>query len=474
MTMSDARNERFEIDLDEIEKQLRRSVEAPQPARSDPLAELARIVGQEDPFRGIFAKPPGQGADTAPPVASPGPRPSRDGTAAKPAPAPADAALLQGYRREEEAVLHGDSRDDLFDPVASAYGSPQNALDDEDFRPLQPRRSRKTLLVVGGLVVAAVVGTAGTLAWRNGPRLALGSGAPPVIQADNSPLKVAPENPGGMEIPNQNKQIYERAAPESQTRVVDRREQPIDVREAAKALPPAPQPNPVATTPDSGRPADAAPARPARPNAVSTALGEPRRVRTVSVRSDGSSFDGPPAPALGDPSPALLPAANSLPPPVQVATIPITLGAAQGTGASPAPATGAPPAAAGTPPAGPSVSVLPPQRPRDGVTATPTAPRVAAVPAETAPEPAAAGGGTRAFTVQLGIRPTEQEARTASTQLAAKYAGDLGGRVPAVARAEVNGKTVYRMRVGPLSRDDANALCTRLKGAGGQCFVAQN
>ena len=37
------------------------------------------------------------------------------------------------------------------------------------------------------------------------------AGEPPLIAASNEPIKVAPQNPGGVEIPNQNKQIYERA-----------------------------------------------------------------------------------------------------------------------------------------------------------------------------------------------------------------------------------------------------------------------
>ena len=70
--MSDTKHQRFEIDLDEIERQLRRSVEAPSPgrdgqagaAKADPLSELARIVGQDDPFRDIL----GDGKPAAPPA----------------------------------------------------------------------------------------------------------------------------------------------------------------------------------------------------------------------------------------------------------------------------------------------------------------------------------------------------------------------------------------------------------------------
>src|SRR3954469_13448366 len=45
-------NQRLAVDLDEIERQLRQSQAPGEAPRPDPLAELARIVGQDDPFRG--------------------------------------------------------------------------------------------------------------------------------------------------------------------------------------------------------------------------------------------------------------------------------------------------------------------------------------------------------------------------------------------------------------------------------------
>src|SRR5215211_3905687 len=66
--MAESVRPRFAVDLDEIERQLAhaQSVPAPSytPGRNDPLAELARIVGQDDPFQNILA------ADRAPRPAS--------------------------------------------------------------------------------------------------------------------------------------------------------------------------------------------------------------------------------------------------------------------------------------------------------------------------------------------------------------------------------------------------------------------
>jgi cell division septation protein DedD len=97
------------------------------------------------------------------------------------------------------------------------------------------------------------------------------------------------------------------------------------------------------------------------------------------------------------------------------------------------------------------------------------APSIMREPTETSAAPTASG-----YSVQLGVRTTEREARQAFDQFQQRYAGDLSGFSPLILQAEINGKTAYRVRVGPMSRDDATSLCTRLKTSGGQCFVANN
>ncbi|TDH64255.1 SPOR domain-containing protein [Dankookia rubra] len=74
------------------------------------------------------------------------------------------------------------------------------------WRPRQEKQglSVKMLAVAGGLVGA--VALAGAVAWglsRMGPQPV------PVIEADVRPLKVRPENPGGMVVPNQDQLILE-------------------------------------------------------------------------------------------------------------------------------------------------------------------------------------------------------------------------------------------------------------------------
>jgi cell division septation protein DedD len=96
--------------------------------------------------------------------------------------------------------------------------------------------------------------------------------------------------------------------------------------------------------------------------------------------------------------------------------------------------------------------------------------QVAAAPASTEP-PAAGGGG---FVVQLTAEGSEAAARSEFTRLRGRHSEVLGGLSPNIRRAEVNGNTVYRVRVGAFSRAEAVSLCERLKSSGGNCFVARN
>ncbi len=93
----------------------------------------------------------------------------------------------------------------------------------------------------------------------------------------------------------------------------------------------------------------------------------------------------------------------------------------------------------------------------------------AAQPAAT--EPAGAGGG---WAVQFAAPRSEADAQSAISRLKSKYADALGGAELGVRKADVNGQTIYRVRVGGLSKADAAALCAKMKASGGDCFIAKN
>lgn len=95
--------------------------------------------------------------------------------------------------------------------------------------------------------------------------------------------------------------------------------------------------------------------------------------------------------------------------------------------------------------------------------------RLTAAPAgSNRPLPTAAGAG--GAVVQLGSFPDEAEANAnwAARSRRFAYLAPLG---KSVEKADVNGKTVYRLRVNAGSAGAAQELCGKLKIAGEACFI---
>lgn len=587
--MSEPARNRFALDLEELERQLRaagqesRPSHEPRPSQSsDPLAELTRIVGQDDPLKDIFNErrsqaqrpalrqepsfavvPPRPAPALAPVPAAPAPgpslanvppeelrgaldefeallrrtdpRPQASAPAAVPAPAPAPEysrrhddfdlpePLPYGRKASMQPVAQPRDLDDddayaappafvapaayaapayapppgnyapaAYDQEASDYsyahagGSAHDYADDE-LPDMEPRRSRKGLWAAAAVIAVGLVGVGATFAMRGGSTVK--DGQPPLIAADRGPVKVEPANPGGAEIPNQNKQIYERSAeaPQGKSKVVASEEQPVDLQQIARSTParvvmPAPgstggETAPIASA--AGTALAAAPGQAERsivppepaltPMPPVPGLGEPRRVRTVSIRPDGT--------------PAQNPIAVPNSPPITTGSAPTRSVAAQAPAEQPlrtaaAPAQPAAPVALPAAPKAQERATTPP-----AATTTPAAPtRLASAPPEraaaaapAAPSTAAIRAGTGDFVVQLGAPGSEAEARATFAALQRKYPGQLDGHAPIIRKTELaGGKTVFRLRVGPYSRDDATTMCTALQAAGGQCFIAKN
>ena len=79
-----------------------------------------------------------------------------------------------------------------------------------------------------------VVCVTGALTWRS-MNSSHSDGTVPTILADKAPLKIAPQKADGVEIPDQNKRIYDRNAKDDQIHIVNREEQPVDVAQAARS-----------------------------------------------------------------------------------------------------------------------------------------------------------------------------------------------------------------------------------------------
>lgn len=139
--------------------------------------------------------------------------------------------------------------------------------DDDDFRApppaSAPRQRSRTLPVI--IALLALAGFAGLLwyayAWGVG---GADSGELPVVAAESSPAKVAPEEPGGMQIPNQDKRVLNRS-------------EGGEAGEVERLLPPPEEPNPPKV---SSEPA------PELPSEEAQATSDPAQAETAESGQD--------------------------------------------------------------------------------------------------------------------------------------------------------------------------------------------
>ena len=81
--------------------------------------------------------------------------------------------------------------------------------------------------------------------------------------------------------------------------------------------------------------------------------------------------------------------------------------------------------------------------------------------------------GSISLAVQLGAPRSEAEAREGLKRLSTKYGSALRGSTVGLRKVLVNGETIYRLQVVSLSKLEAAALCSRVKGDGGSCTIVR-
>jgi hypothetical protein len=463
---------------------------------NDPLAELARLIGQTDPF-GEFgrdsarrAAPPSEERsdwNTQPlgtryaPQAAPDPRagvvPQRSAGngyyTPRPAPpeqldAPQNQHGVQGYGRQtysdtspaDEDVYPADHEARGYAPGQADY--PQDAYehdiaqqsDDEYYEDAPSSRRRVGVVAIAGVLALAVVGTAGAFGYR---ALFGSSGSPqppPVIKADAGPNKIVPA-PAGKDS-QANKLITERVNERGQSeRLVSREEQPIDKPTTVVLSQPQQQ----------------------LPMGSGVVGSEPKKVRTIAIHPDQVADASAPgvSPLAAAPRAAAAPAARASAPPARAAT---STTADAEDDAAPAPAARsavrqAAPASGNGP-----LSLNPDASAAARAPAAPARTAAVAPPAQPAqPAPAASSGtaGPGSY-VQVSSQRSEAEAQSAFRSLQAKYPNQLGGRQLQILKADLGAKgTYYRAAVGPFGNaNEAAELCSSLKSAGGQCLIQRN
>jgi hypothetical protein len=299
-----------------------------------------------------------------------------------------------------------------------------------------PPRARKTngLVTAVVLIGCGILGTAGAYGYRTYHSGVRPPDAP-IISAEKLPNKMVPAPAGG--DPASGKSIERVSA--SNERVVTRQEEPVAFTDANG--PRVVLPAPFTTSPGPGPLVQS-----------SGAATEPKKVKTVPIRPEGADPTARPINVVGSPPQQLTSspptAATRQPPPSKPAAAPARNGAAP-------------------------LSLEPQGQPADtaprATTAAPTATRLASV---SSPAPAASGG----YVVQISSQRSEAEAQASIRGLQAKFPSQLGNREATVRRADLGEKGVYyRAMVGPFgTAGDADQFCGGLKAAGGQCIVQKN
>ncbi|MER8393782.1 SPOR domain-containing protein [Mesorhizobium sp. M1340] len=97
------------------------------------------------------------------------------------------------------------------------------------------RQPRRRGLLIGAVVGAvAIAGGLGAFALTLGGKS--GGDAPVIVKADNRPIKIKPENPGGTVVPNQDNKVYDAVAKGAkpaepvQQKLVTNTEEPVDLK----------------------------------------------------------------------------------------------------------------------------------------------------------------------------------------------------------------------------------------------------
>ncbi|MDG2284135.1 MAG: SPOR domain-containing protein [Alphaproteobacteria bacterium] len=319
---------------------------------------------------------------------------------------------------------------------------PRPPLLDENDRPgpppimsEEPRRSSKglTLFIAGFALVAF-----GGIVWYayDQGRTTGSEESAPLIRADNAPVRVRPEQPGGLKVPHQDKLIFEKLTDGASTkdrpveRLLPRPEQPA----------PAPKPAPAATPAPPNQPTTVAQIPPARSAPAQIA---PDTKPPVAVSGTVPKASGAPR-VLLPPKATTIPAApkaTAPPPPPK----PVKRAVAPKPVVKPAPKAPTPKA---------NEAAKPPARRVSGAVVQPVS------------------GGR--FRIQIAAFKNEGAAQSAWLRVQAANKAELGALGLTIERINIAGKgTFHRVQGGPLDEASARAVCRALDTRNQACIVVR-
>ena len=509
--------QRPSVDLDDFERRLRQSQGGPKQEQAaqqrpgtphgyddDPLTELARLVSQQhDPYGDVFAQEaaPRQAQSDGrhePAFSTAIPRLSADFASIEAGLRGALAAHTETNAGMPGGSVHDSNESRLYANREQPYPDQSYAVEQDQqgwAAPAEPRqsaRSRRPIYAMVATIAVGIIGIGVAFAYK-------GASSSPreikTIMAAAGPTKVQPPADAAAGQDGQ----ATAASDKSQsvpTKLVSREEQPVDLSQAvqdnaarngmnqgtdASSVPVPLSPSQArdsaglagGSAPGNGGDASAA----AIDSGFGAGMPAPKKVKVVSVRPDGTIMptgDAQQVPAIGDAAPradapvapvaqATAKSAKSAKSTSRVATKPMSIAAAADANDT-APVAKPTKATKKTKPqrvasADPEDKVAAPDQTAQGQTQADAEPKVS---------------GSGGFAVQLAAPGSEAEAKAATSRLGKKFADVLSGRHLGFHKADSNGRSVFRVRVSSLSKEDASELCDKVKSEGGSCFVAKN
>ncbi|MBT3361165.1 MAG: hypothetical protein HN403_16210 [Rhodospirillales bacterium] len=282
-----------------------------------------------------------------------------------------------------------------------------------DFEPIlaPQKKSRRGMWIIVGLIV--LLGGSGGAAWHflADGLLIDGDEKIPLIKAETAPIKVRPATPGGLDVPDRDKLVYDRIEGNGERSVVERLLPPPET--------PAPLPAPKPQTPE--KPVVASPPAKAKPEPVAETPAPPP----------------PPVPDVAQekPTPSVAEVMNAMRPP--------------------------------PPPPEPK---KPEVKPKPVETLTPPKKVAAATPTV----PSAPTKTSGVFMVQLAAVRDQAKIDGEWKRLRRKHPDLLGALSLDIMRADLGAAkgVYYRLRAGPLGGEEAaRALCKQLTERKVGCLV---
>lgn len=281
-----------------------------------------------------------------------------------------------------------------------------------------------TSLMVGVALGAVLVAGVGWYAFKGPGGAELPDGQVQTIKAEATPYKLKPDNPGGMQVENQDKLVYDRvakgAAPKREENLLPPPEEP---KAPPKAVTKAPE-----------------------PKAPEVKAPEPKAAEKAPEKTPEKAMESIVKEANEGPKPAA--------PSADAAALAAAVTAATGKSvADPAPSKTAP-------------AVTKPPEPK---APEPNLEVAAVTPA--APTPIPAG----AFQIQLVSVPTEEAAQSEWKRISGRHQDLFAALTPAVTKADLGEKGIYyRLRAGPLAdKAAADQLCATLAADRIGCIVVK-